>query len=264
MNPNLNFLRIHGFTLVEMAMVLMIVGLLLGGLVPTISAQMETQRISETRRQMNEIRDALLGYAVINGRLPCPAQATLATGGSNAGREATTGNSCACQSGGTNTIATTSGVACAYTSITGVLPWATLGISESDAWSRRYTYRVTSSFADQIGATATECSPTIPAPTASSFALCSAGTPDVRVVSGGNFVAENVPVVFISHGKNGKGAYVGDGTQLAVSTDVDELENSDNNLSFVSHEFTPEFDDLVGWISPGVLMSRMVAAGKLP
>jgi len=257
--------RASGFTLVEMAMVLMIVGLLLGGLVPTISAQMETQRIGETRRQMNEIKDALTGFAVINGRLPCPAQATIATGAANAGIEAKIGNSCACKtnSGSTYTIATVAGVACTNTSVTGVLPWATIGLPETDAWGRRYTYRVTSVFADQNpGTLGTGC--TVAAPTASSFALCSPGTPDVLVASGGGFIAENVPTLFVSHGKNGNGAYIPDGTQLTVGTNADEMENSDNNLSFVSHEFASEFDDLVVWLSSNTLMNRMVAAGKLP
>ena len=255
-----------GFTLVEMAMVLMIVGLLLGGLVPTISAQMETQRIGETRRQMSEIKDALTGFAVINGRLPCPAQATIATAAANAGIEATTGNSCACQtsSGSTDTIATASGVACTDTSVTGVLPWATLGLPETDAWGRRYTYRVTSVFADQIAAGTLGTGCTVAAPTASSFALCSPGKPDVLIASGGGFVAENVPAVFVSHGKNGNGAYIPDGNQLATSTNADEIDNSNNDLSFVSHEFAKEFDDLVVWLAPGALINRMVAAGKLP
>jgi hypothetical protein len=33
---------------------------------------------------------------------------------------------------------------------------------------------------------------------------------------------------------------------------------------FVSHNPTPTFDDLVIWISPNVLINRMVSAGKLP
>jgi len=256
-----------GFTLVEMAMVLMIVGLLLGGLVPTISAQMETQRIGETRRQMSEIKDALTGFAVINGRLPCPAQATIATGAANAGTEAKTGNSCACQtvSGSTDTIATTAGVACTNTSVTGVLPWATLGLPETDAWGRRYTYRVTRVFADQIAAGTLGTGCTVAVPTASSFALCSPGTPDVLVASGSsNNVATDVPAIYLSHGKNGNGAYLSDGTQLTVGSNADEMENSDNDLSFVSHEFATEFDDLVVWLAPGILFNRMVAAGKLP
>lgn len=258
---------IAGFTLVEMAMVLMIVGLLLGGLLPTISSQMERQHINETRKQMDEIQQALIGYAIVNGRLPCPAKATLATGLANAGVEATTapGNSiCACVSG--STVADTSAIACNGTTVTGVLPWVTLGIKETDAWERRYTYRVTKHFADQIAAYTfgSGCTPS-PTPTASSFALCSPGVPYVLSAdSGGTNVATDVPALFLSHGKNGAGAYLSNGTQLAVSAGDDEKENSDNDNKFVSHTQTPDFDDLVVWLSPNTLLNRMVTAGKLP
>ena len=51
-----------GFTLIEMAMVLMIVGLLLGGLLPTISSQVEQRNVTETRKQLDEIQQALIGF----------------------------------------------------------------------------------------------------------------------------------------------------------------------------------------------------------
>src|SRR5574340_117625 len=197
-----------GFTLVEMAIVLMIVGLLLGGLIPTLSAQMESQRINETRKQQDEIQQALIGYALVNGRLPCPAEASLATGLANAGVEAVTGNTCACVASSGNTVADNSAIACTGTTVTGVLPWVTLGIKETDAWERRYTYRVTRVFADQIAANTfgTGCTPR-PAPTAASFALCSPGVPYVLSAdSGGTNVATDVPALFLSHGKNGAGA----------------------------------------------------------
>ena len=65
----------HGFTLVEMAMVLIIVALLLGGLLPTVTSQLEQQRNNESSKQLAEIKEALIGYALINGRLPRPAPA---------------------------------------------------------------------------------------------------------------------------------------------------------------------------------------------
>lgn len=254
-----------GFSLVEMAIVLAIVGLLLGGLIPTLSAQMESQRINETRKQLDEIQQALVGYAIINGRLPCPAKATLASGLANAGVEATTGNTCACTATG-NYNADNTAIACTLSTVTGVLPWATLGIKETDAWERRFTYRVTTHFADQIAASTfgSGCTPS-PAPTASSFALCSPGEPDVYSAdSGGTVIANNVPAIFLSHGKNGAGAYLGSGIQLAASPGDDEDENSDNDNKFVSHNITSDFDDLVVWLSPNTLLNRMVTAGKLP
>lgn len=235
----------RGFTLIEMAMVLLIVGLLLGGLMVPLSAQMEQRKISETRKTLDEIQQALLGYAIANGRLPCPADGTAASG-----NESTSG----------------SGASLACTLTHGVLPWATLGVSETDAWGRRFTYRVSqgvnSNFADGADGTNAACNIT----TGVSFQLCSSANLNVSTLpaGGGTSVASNVPAVIVSHGTNGLGAYpAGGGTQIGTATG-DELENADNNNTFVSHDFTPTFDDIVVWISPNILFNRMVAAGKLP
>lgn len=257
----------RGFTLVEMAIVLMIVGLLLGGLIPTLSAQMESQHINETRKSLAEIQEALVGFAIAKGRLPCPAKATLATGLANAGVEATTApdNSiCACVNSSGSTVADTSALACTGNTVTGVVPWATLGLKETDAWERRYTYHVSKNYADAVGSTF-GCTPTT-TPTQASFALCSSGNPDVLAASGGTNIAPNVPAIIVSHGKNGAGAYTQQGTQLSASSNADEQENSDGSSddNYVSHTPTSGFDDLVVWLSNNILLNRMVAAGKLP
>ena len=248
--------KFDGFSLVEMAMVMMIVGLLLGGLIPTISSQMEQQLTNETRKQLDEIKDALTGFAVINGRLPCPAQANIATGTNNAGVEATVGTACSCKgpSGNDNMIAWSSGVACTGTSATGVLPWVTLGTEETDAWERRFTYRVSTEFANLNSA-----------PLAT-FTLSSAGVQKVYQNTADAAADTNkiiAPAMFLSHGKNGYGAYQQQGNQLAGGG-TEELENSDNDNKFISHETTIDYDDLVFWVSPNTLINRMVAAGKLP
>jgi prepilin-type N-terminal cleavage/methylation domain-containing protein len=258
----------NGFTLIELAVVLMIVGLLLGGMLGPLTAQLDQRNFTDTRKTLDDIQQALIGYAIINGRLPCPAQADLATGQPNAGVEATKSNTCACKSssGSNKTVADTSGgkVNCTDTTVTGVLPWVTLGIHETDAWNHRYTYRVTSYFADQISANTfgSGCTPS-PSPTTSSFALCSPGVPNVLTATSGSNVATNLPVVFLSHGKNGAGAYLSDGSKIPDGTG-DEAENSNNDNSFVSHTINATFDDVVSWVSPNILFNRMVAAGKLP
>lgn len=111
--------RQDGFSLVELAMVLLIVGLLLGGLVPTISSQIEQQRINETRKQLEEIKQALTGFAVVNGRLPC----------------ADTNSD-----GEENLPCVTAATA------EGLLPWKSLGVAEQDAWQQVWRYRVDRNF----------------------------------------------------------------------------------------------------------------------
>jgi prepilin-type N-terminal cleavage/methylation domain-containing protein len=237
--------REQGFTLVEMALVLLIVGLLLGGMLVPLSAQMEQRNNSDTQKALSEIKEAIIGYALANGQLPCPADPTIATGSVGAGLSRAT----------CTTVLTS----------TGVVPWATLGVNETDAWGNRFTYRVTSDFAAPIGTGSYGgCTPS-PTPTLATFALCSVGNLNVlSAATGGTTVAGNVPAVIISHGKNSAGAYTTQGTQLAVGSNPDELENSDADNKYVSHTPTATFDDMVVWISLDILFNRMVAAGKLP
>ena len=115
--------RQDGFSLVELAMVLLIVGLLLGGLVPTISSQIEQQRTNETRKQLEEIKQALTGFVVVNGRLPC------ADTNSN---------------GEEDSPCTTAATA------EGLLPWKSLGVAQQDAWQQEWRYRAHRNFSQSF------------------------------------------------------------------------------------------------------------------
>src|SRR5258706_7364207 len=76
--PQRQALRARGFTLTELAIVLAIVGLLLGSLMYTLSAQTEQRSIEDTRRRLDQARELVLTFAIVNGRLPCPARSTSA------------------------------------------------------------------------------------------------------------------------------------------------------------------------------------------
>lgn len=233
-------LRRTGFTLVEMAVVLVIVGLMLGGLLIPLSARMDQHNLGEVRGRIEEIKEAVIGYALATGQLPCPAKPNIASTSVGAGIADCTvvGN--------------------------GVVPWATLGIKEVDPWGRRYTYRVTAYFADPIASATygTGCTPAA-TPAYASFALCSIGNLDILTTAGGNPLASSIPAVVVSHGKNGAGAYLTDGTQLPVSN-ADEKENADADGIFVDHAMAPDYDDVVSWVPGVILYNRMVSASKLP
>ncbi|OUD14556.1 hypothetical protein [Thioflexithrix psekupsensis] len=62
-----------GFTLLEMAILLLVIGLILSGLLPTLSVVVENRKRAQAMSELKEIREALLGFAVIHKRLPCPA-----------------------------------------------------------------------------------------------------------------------------------------------------------------------------------------------
>jgi prepilin-type N-terminal cleavage/methylation domain-containing protein len=215
----------RGFTLVEMAIGLAIIALLLGMLMVPLGTQMDQQRYGETQRQLDLARDAVIGFALATGRLPCPATPTIATGAAGAGTE-----NCALAEG--------------------VVPWAAIGVPETDAWGRRLTYRVTVAFAD---------APAVG--TLSSFLLTDSG--DMTITNGAVNIATQVPAVIVSHGKNGLGAFDTNGVQIAGAAG-NELENANGNTTFISRTNAPDFDDLLIWVSASVLKSRMVAAGRLP
>lgn len=237
----------QGFTLVEMAIVLMIVGLLLGGLIPTLSAQMESQRINETRKQLNEIKEALVGYTIINGRLPCPAYST-----------------------GTEDPSTGTGI-CNHP-YDGFVPAATLGLSGTDSsgfavdsWGNRIRYAVTlwssNTFTVPNGMSTKGITGLNPG-SFSYLLVCSTSTGiDIPALSCGATgtsltSSPGVPAIIFSTGKNGA---------QGGTTSTDEAENLTANRVFINHDFVQDgFDDIMIWISPNTLINRMVAAGQLP
>lgn len=230
--PKSNPCKLDGFSLVEMAIVLAIVALLLAGLLPTISSQIEQQRRNETRKQLAEIQQALLGFAIMNGRLPCPIDSTI-TNPSAVGYGQEVVGGCA-------------GVPAPPD---GYLPWKTLGVSETDAWGSKRTsagdpwtgywrYRVDRSFSNAV--------PPL-------FNLNTGFTDNLSVIDiGGNPLtsAEHPVAIVFSTGPN-------------VTADGENTTANFNSI-YQSDNPSPNFDDILVWISRPQLFNRMVAAGKLP
>ena len=232
----------QGFSLIEMAFVLVIVTLLLGGLLVPFTTQVEQKRIAETQKAMEEIKEALLGFAVANGRLPCPV-------GPTSGDELPP---------------------CSNT--TGFLPYSTLGVNRADAWGRLYRYAVSANFTTTPATT----------PLGTYFTLSTTPTIVVKTRDSSGSpttLSSEAVAVIISLGKNGYGGYNANGSSVASLTDTtsDEYANAVTGPPFFSRTQTGprspckddtsnpcEFDDLVVWLSPNVLFNRMVAAGKLP
>lgn len=221
--------RQQGFSLLEMAVVLVIVGLLLGGLLGSVSGLQTRQREAQTERQLDEIREALMTFAAVNARLPCPANPATPDTVAGAGVERAP-----------NLVGCTGGNA-------GVLPWATLGLAQTDAWGRRFSYRVAPLFAR----------------TAPAITLPLLGDGTVQNLAG-VALSIQLPAVVVSHGANGRGGFGPSGAPGAASTDAAELENTDADAVFVSDTPTDTFDDLVRWVPLSVLLGRMLQAGALP
>ena len=222
-----------------------VIALLLGSILVPLATQVETRQIAETQKSLDEIRDALLGFAATNGYLPCPD--LQAGAGANDGTEdfnAVTGLCTSITGSGSNTLSA------------GNLPWATLGLGNQDSWGNRFRYTVLAAYAQRTSATP--------------FSLQTAGGLRVCTSSScaANLTATAVAVI-ISHGKNGYGAISATtSTANPAPTSNDELENADNDRDAVSRTQSnvagAEFDDILIWIPKFILNNRMVSAGKLP
>ena len=246
-----------GFTLAELAIVVVIVGLLMGSLLLTMSTQLDQRKRNDTQQTLDQARDALIGYVIANGRLPCPAIHAAAT---DTGVEAPIG-------GGTCTAP-----------YSGFYPATTVGLGNTDsqgylldAWNNRIRYAVTTATtavpntfttANQIKTTGI---PNITAPSTGApyLYVCNSATGMTTGASAScpasTTLTYGAVAVIYSLGSNY--ASGGSGT--------DEAKNIDGDRAFISHDPTDaaatngEFDDIVTWLSPNVLYNRMVAAGAI-
>ncbi|MBY0243100.1 MAG: type II secretion system GspH family protein [Burkholderiaceae bacterium] len=239
--------RQRAFSLVEMAIVLVIVGLMVGGLLTPLTVQLEQRRVADTRRMLDDAREALVGYAVRHGHLPCPA-ISAANGEEDR-----------------------SGQRCTDERRDGFLPWATLGLPKLDAWNHLYRYSVTPAFADSGQRFKLVTPRDITIYTRDASGALAYATP-----------AQDIPAVILSHGANGPGAYSELGVAVAnpgnwanpanlAGGNDDERANRQSDVNFVARQPSDNraqqggaFDDIVVWVSPNILFNRMVAAQVLP
>ena len=228
--------RQHGFSLIEIAIVLVIVGLMIGGLVTPLTVQLEQRKVAETQKALDEASEALTGFALRNGYLPCPAIS------SQNGLEDRRGGRC----NGEKRV--------------GFLPWATLGLRQGDSWDHLFRYSVTPAFSDS----------------AQPFSLGTPRDISIVTRNGGPLVQatalNDIPAMILSHGKNGFGATSTQGQRQAraAGNNVDERNNAASLNIYISRAASGpqqaggEFDDIVVWLSPNVLFNRMVQAQRLP
>lgn len=224
----------NGFTLIELAIVLFILGLLLGIMLPPLATQIEQKQREETQAVLDEIKEVLFGYVLKNKYFPCPDTDNDGQENVNVGTPST------------------------CVSPVGNLPWVDLGVRDEDAWGNFYIYRVDPDYADR-GDGSDGAGPCTDTTFGVSFSLCSDGNITVLDSAGGSNVATGIPAIVISLGKNGP---------IVAEHTTHELENTDNDATFVFKDYSKDdvlgFDDLMIWISPHVLRTKMLNAGILP
>jgi prepilin-type N-terminal cleavage/methylation domain-containing protein len=274
----------RGFTLIEVAICMVILGLVLTGLVVSLSQQLQQRRLMDTRTTLKDANDALLAFVTANARLPCPALV-----------------------GGNGIESTTAPGVC--TAAAGLLPAVTLGLSNLDAngllndgWAdgsvfdnagvKNYPRAIRYSVARLLGTA--QCN----ALTTAKLGLnaCAASTRSnvgsalANVAGGGNglFVcrsrggmgallnrcgtpanslALNAVAVIWSQGPTGNDTL---GNSLDENQNAGELTGVGIARAFVMRDPTGSaaaagrFDDVVSWVSWGAVADKLMVAWQVP
>lgn len=249
----------YGFSLIEITIVLIIIGILSVGALSLLAGANKQRQYADTRRNLDIVNAALIQFVSREKRLPCPADGALATG------------------------LEVSGAGCPAMS-RGVVPWVTLGLTQNDVtdgWLNRFTYRV----APELATTGnpmdiTECDPgggaaAMPTGANSRCATCApppavcSRTSVTSVLSGKGLRIQNIAgvvqadnatttgaaYVLISHGENASGAYNNSevfvtGVPAAGAAELNNANNQALKTFYVADDYNANaapayFDDIV-------------------
>jgi len=255
-----SWLRSSAFTLIEVMVVLVILTLIASTLAVPVAAQLEMRRREETRRMLEEAKEALLGFAAAHGRLPCPA--AEAGGGFESfapGGDASNG-------------------ACSNFH-DGFLPGATLGLAPldpegyvRDAWAgsrNRIRYAVfgagtaVNGVANPLTRSGGMQAATLPGLAAATHYLfiCASGLQATASNCGpaANQLTRRAAFVLVSLGAN---------ASADPPPGSDEARNVAGRPVFVHRDASSvagnEFDDQLLWVPVHLVVSRLLLAGRVP
>jgi prepilin-type N-terminal cleavage/methylation domain-containing protein len=254
----------RGLSLVEVAVVLLILAILVAAVGFPLAAHVEARRSQETQRHLELVKEAIYGFAIANGRLPCPASASSSAQESFCTNDSPT--ICGAERVG---IYSANGRCFARD---GFVPARTLALTPvdsqgylQDAWAdgttaRRVRYAIS---AASVGTTTNVLTRTDGIRTATMggvsglsnlIYVCATGLTTSPPTANCGTVFEltkMAPFVVYSPGKD------------TLATQFDSANNRNGDIVYTSGAATATFDDLVTWGSLNVLYGRMVQAGRL-
>jgi prepilin-type N-terminal cleavage/methylation domain-containing protein len=263
----------RGFSLAELSIVIAIISVVMGSAISVVVTQDDNLRLSQTEKKIERIQEALVAFLVLNHRLPCPADASLALEHANFGAAlpelVADANVDSCTSA-THTYTTEN-------LYFGMVPVTTLGISNAyaiDGWDRRFMYVVDRKAINNIS-TYSACDSS----NRDCFVHMSGGVIDIKAVGEASIESAAV-VALISFGENGHGAYGKNGgarynayQASGATVDTHERENSflsaagatdsqPTNLNdvIIRKDRTATFDDIV-WYATKQQLVREAGAG---
>lgn len=269
----INKIKVQGFTLLEMAVVLGILTVLLSMLIMPMSAQRQTANLLKVRAELADIEEALYGYVITHGALPCPTFPGL-------GGQALDASASNCERSGTE-------------SFNGFVPATSLGLKGQldcyglllDPWGQPYRYSVSSSnfSADaeadfvrpgEIRAEA-QLAPNGLADIQANIRICgNASQACTGSTAAANLVADNIAAVVFSLGAHNQNLSATENENAGEASEAVSGACSSSTFGLAADRFFyqvpvneqqgSEFDDEFIWVSPSILFSRMLMAGQLP
>lgn len=251
-----------GYSLVEVAVATMLIGLGLGMYLQHFTVRHERARYEVTQKRLEEVRTALTAYAAHKGRLPCPKSPESAI--SSPGRKSRNKKEeiAACEKGGDppkGIIVFTPDKRAAEETAqvwTGALPVHELRLNDEqayDGWGRLFTYAVSR------GLTLPDSLKKNPLPP---------GVLTIEDAFGNSLLAtpNTGRYTVVSHGATGQGGWSPGGGKRPCGKNVLDSKNCDGDSSFVSAPYAPAggkvfFDDLIIFDDldvGGTLLDRLV------
>ncbi|MEO1244432.1 MAG: prepilin-type N-terminal cleavage/methylation domain-containing protein [Pseudomonadota bacterium] len=249
-----------GFSLVELSIVILVMGLLLGGIALPLSQQRDNARFSAAEQQLDDVQLAFEAYWLVNGSLPCPA--TPGSGGLS------------------------SPAAGGCTRQHGFVPATTLALPGNrnddnlllDPWGSPLRYSVSASDSNGNGSwdflSVAEIGAVGIAALTPELVVCrsAAGASAAGCGSPGDTVASAVPLLIYSLGKDWAGFSSADQVENAGATVGGGPSGTSYrvpaNAVFVARNQTAqagnEYDDLLTWIPALKLYKGLLDAGHAP
>ncbi len=215
----------HGFSLVELSVVLVIISIVLGSVLTLATSKSKNAKQKETQEIMAQVTDALAAYVAENKRIPCPASGNISQNNMLFGQEV---EDCS--------------------SNPGAVPTKTLQIADDfayDAWGRRITYYIAPPCSDVESFVDSSMCPSLSGITVNS----AANTP----------ITTSAAFVLVSHGQNGFGAWSHNGgkKKIALKTaSAEEIENTDDDAVFVQRSLGRDYDDIVSYSTRPLLIQQ--------
>lgn len=237
MSPlNKNSRSNNGFTLVEMAISLLILGLIMAPALAAYNLYEKNRKIEQTNVAITEATAAISGFRESYGRLPCPAPFDATPGDADYGYED-------CGATAPGIITTNNGGATPDVYI-GSLPFRTMNLQEretTDGYNQRLTYAVTANLTDT-----------------STYGATGGGIEivdefDNSVITGSG-VSGSAHFVVISHGPDGAGAHTYNGNVVldCAGAPTFDQENCDfltgaPDATFRAGNVQEDYDDKISY-----------------